>query len=77
MSQENVDLTRVAFDALNRRDWDAFLALMHEEVEPESRQVAIEGGYHAHRGCVAGGPISSTRSRTTARRYRICATWAM
>jgi hypothetical protein len=50
MSQENVALTRRAFDALNRRDWDGFLALMHEEVEAGSRQVAIEGGYHAHQG---------------------------
>ena len=50
MSQENVALTRRAFDALNRHDWDGFLALMHQEVEAESRQVAIEGGYHAHQG---------------------------
>jgi ketosteroid isomerase-like protein len=50
MSQENVALTRRAFDALNRHDWDGFLALMHEDVEAGSRQVAIEGGYHAHQG---------------------------
>jgi ketosteroid isomerase-like protein len=50
MSQENLALTRRAFDALNRHDWDGFLALMHQEVEAGSRQVAIEGGYHAHQG---------------------------
>jgi ketosteroid isomerase-like protein len=48
MSQDNVDVARRAFDAFNRRDLDAFLALMDEEVEVGSRQVAIEGGYHGH-----------------------------
>ena len=50
MSQENIDLAYRALDALNRRDWDAFLALVDEEVEIESRLVAIEGGYHGHEG---------------------------
>ncbi len=50
MSQDNVEVARRAFDAFNRRDLDAFLALMDEEVEVGSRQVAIEGGYHGHQG---------------------------
>jgi len=50
MSQENVELARRAYDAFNRRDWDAFLALMDREVEVESRLVAMEGGYHGHEG---------------------------
>ncbi len=31
MSQENVELVQQAFDALNRRDMGAFLALMDAE----------------------------------------------
>jgi ketosteroid isomerase-like protein len=50
MSQENVDLMLESYDAFNRRDWDAFLALMDDEVEIESRLVAMEGGYHGHDG---------------------------
>ena len=44
------DLTRRAYDAFNRRDWDAFRELMDPEVEVESRLVAVEGGYHGHEG---------------------------
>ena len=50
MSQENVRFARRAYDAFNRRDWDAFVAFMDKEVEMESRLVAIEGGYHGHEG---------------------------
>ncbi len=50
MSQENVERARRAYEAFNRRDWDGFLALMDEEVEVESRLVAMEGGYHGHEG---------------------------
>ena len=50
MSQENVELARRAFDAFNRRDLDAMLALSHEEVVVESRLVAMEGGYHGREG---------------------------
>ena len=50
MSRENVELTRRAVDAYNRRDLDAWLALMDDEVETVSRLVAIEGGYHGHGG---------------------------
>ena len=37
-------------DAFNRRDLDAFLALMDDDVEAIPRSVAIEGGYHGHDG---------------------------
>ena len=50
MSQENVELARRAYDAFNRRDQDAFLALMDDEVEAESRLVAMEGKYQGHEG---------------------------
>ena len=43
-------LYRRAIDAYNRRDLDAFLALMDEDVEAVSRLVALEGGYHGHAG---------------------------
>ena len=46
MSQENVELALRAFDAFNRRDLDAFLALMDDEVEIVSRIAAMEGGLH-------------------------------
>ncbi len=50
MSQDNVALVRQANDAFNRRDLDAFLALMDDDVAVESRLVAMEGGYHGHEG---------------------------
>jgi hypothetical protein len=50
MSQENVELAHQAYDAFNRRDWDALLALMDDEIEVESRLVAMEGGYRGHAG---------------------------
>lgn len=50
MSQQNVELHHRALDAFNRRDLDAFLALMDANVEANSRLVAIEGGYHGHDG---------------------------
>jgi ketosteroid isomerase-like protein len=50
MSRENVELAQQAFDAFNRRDLGAFLALMDADVEAGSRLVAMEGGYHGHDG---------------------------
>jgi hypothetical protein len=50
MSEENVELLRKAIDAVNRRDLDALLSVMDEEVESVSRIVAIEGGLHGHEG---------------------------
>jgi ketosteroid isomerase-like protein len=50
MPQENVELHRRAFDAFNRRDLDALLALMDADVQAVSLLVAIEGGYIGHDG---------------------------
>jgi hypothetical protein len=50
MSQENVEHTHRAIDALNRRDLEAYLMLMDEDVEAVSRIAAVEGGLHGHDG---------------------------
>ncbi|MGZ5320893.1 MAG: nuclear transport factor 2 family protein [Solirubrobacterales bacterium] len=50
MSQENVELTRRAFQAFNDRDLDAVLACLHDEVEAFPRLAAVEGGYRGHDG---------------------------
>jgi ketosteroid isomerase-like protein len=50
VSQENVDLVHQVFDAFNRRDLDAVLALMDDDVEGSPRMAAIEGAYHGHEG---------------------------
>jgi ketosteroid isomerase-like protein len=50
MSEENVELGYRAIDALNRRDLDALLELMDEDVESVSRIVEMEGGLHGHDG---------------------------
>jgi ketosteroid isomerase-like protein len=50
MSRENLDLVFDMYDAFERRDLDALLALMHDDVEIEPRLVALEGGYRGHQG---------------------------
>jgi ketosteroid isomerase-like protein len=50
MSQENVDRAYQAADALDRRDLDAYLALVDEDVEAVSRLVRVDGGFHGHDG---------------------------
>ncbi len=50
MSQENVELAHRLFDAVNRDDLDAALALMDDDVEAVPRLAAMEGGYHGHDG---------------------------
>jgi ketosteroid isomerase-like protein len=50
MSRENVELVLRAYDAFNRRDWDAFVALMDDNVEIMTRIAPIEGGRHGHDG---------------------------
>jgi ketosteroid isomerase-like protein len=50
MSQENVELASQAFDAINRRDLDALLALIDDDVEIVTRIAAMEGGLHGHDG---------------------------
>ena len=46
MSQENLERTRRAFDAFNRRDLDAFLPLTDTEVEFATRYMELEGDPH-------------------------------
>ena len=52
MSQENKDQVREAVDAFNRRDLDAYLALMEPDVEltPYERAVEGLGPYSGHTG---------------------------
>ena len=50
MSQENVELVYQAYDAFNRRDLGAYLALTDADVEVGSRLAAMEGGFHGHEG---------------------------
>ena len=52
MSQENVEVHHRVMDAFNRRDLDALLALIDEDVEGVSRLVPFEGRYHGHEGVV-------------------------
>jgi ketosteroid isomerase-like protein len=44
MSRENVEVTYRAYDAVNRRDLDALLALTDPEVVAVPRVLAVEGG---------------------------------
>jgi ketosteroid isomerase-like protein len=50
MSQENVEAAYRAYDAFNRRDLGAFLAVMDTDVKAVSRLAAVDGGYHGHDG---------------------------
>ncbi|MDQ3571547.1 MAG: nuclear transport factor 2 family protein [Actinomycetota bacterium] len=51
MSQENVELAHRAYDAVNRRDLETFLAFIDPEVEFVSGSAFFEGGsYRGHDG---------------------------
>jgi ketosteroid isomerase-like protein len=52
MSEENVELTNRAYEAFNRRDLDAFLALVDPGVEFTTRYMEMEGdrSYRGHEG---------------------------
>jgi ketosteroid isomerase-like protein len=52
MSEENVERIHRAFDAFNRRDLDAFLALIDPEAEFTTRYMEMEGDpyYRGHDG---------------------------
>jgi ketosteroid isomerase-like protein len=51
MSQENVERVHRGFDAFNRRDLDAFLALCDPEIEIVTRFAVERGGsYRGHEG---------------------------
>src|SRR5512132_1263051 len=45
-----MELAYRSYDAVNRRDLDALLALMDDDVEAVSRIAAMEGGLHGHDG---------------------------
>jgi hypothetical protein len=46
MSQENVDALYRAYDAITRRDKEAFVREMHPDVEGLLRVMEAEGGVH-------------------------------
>ena len=50
MSQENVELTRRAFEAFEDRDLDRLLAMMADDVEAFPILAGMEGGYRGHDG---------------------------
>jgi ketosteroid isomerase-like protein len=50
MSKENVDLVYRAYDAINRRDIDAHLAVMDDDVEGVPRAGLMEGTFRGHDG---------------------------
>jgi hypothetical protein len=50
MSEENLELLHRSVDAINRRDLEAFMALMDQDVRVLSRIAAVEGGLHGHEG---------------------------
>jgi ketosteroid isomerase-like protein len=50
MSQENLEAARRAYDAFNRRDLDAVLALVDPEVDFTTRFVERAESYHGHDG---------------------------
>jgi len=50
MSQENVELAHQSVDAFNRRDLDALLALMDDDVEGAPPLASMEGNYYGHAG---------------------------
>ena len=50
MTLKTVELAHRAWDAINRRDLDAYLALMDEDVEAVPPMASIEGIYQGHDG---------------------------
>ena len=52
MSQENVELVRRVYDALNRGDWDAVFRDMHPDVEITTER--LNAGTHRRREAVQG-----------------------
>jgi ketosteroid isomerase-like protein len=51
MSQRSVEITRDAFDAFARGDWDAWVAIFDEDAELYSLRSQLEGRpYRGHEG---------------------------
>ena len=65
MSRKNLDLVLRLYELFNRRDLDAVLALMHDEVEIEPRLGALEGEYRGREECAGGGATSLMPCLTT------------
>ena len=56
MSQRNIEIARAGYDALERRDFDAFAALCDPQVELTPILAAVEGAtYRGHEGIRAWG----------------------
>jgi hypothetical protein len=69
-----VELARQVFDAFNRRDLGAYLALMDADVEAGLLLVALEGDYRGQPGSAAGGGTCTRFFLTTPARSSTCAT---
>jgi ketosteroid isomerase-like protein len=52
MSQENVEIVRSVYDALNRGDWDAVFRDMHPDFEMTTQR--LDAGTHRQREAVQG-----------------------
>lgn len=50
MSQENVELAYSFYDAVNRRDLEAWLTFPDDDAELRSILASVEGGYHGKEG---------------------------
>ena len=50
MSEENVELLYRSIDAISRRDLEAFMALMDQDVQAVPRIVTVEGRLRGHEG---------------------------
>lgn len=50
MSQGNVELAQRVYEAVNRRDLEALLALVDDEVTLLAIAAYVDGGYHGHGG---------------------------
>lgn len=50
MSQENVEATKRTYEAVSRRDFDAFLALMDPEIVATPLIAAMEEPFRGHEG---------------------------
>ena len=49
-AEQNVELARRVYEALDQHDGDGYLGLMDEDVVIESALAAVEGGYQGHDG---------------------------
>jgi ketosteroid isomerase-like protein len=69
MSQENVELAYRSLDAFNRRDADAWAALLSPEVESESLKMSL-----GSERCTAGGRRRERGRRRSSKPWRAAST---